>query len=88
MTREQLTAGESILEDLFEAQELEDREVHRRMEPQPTFVWAEGAIELYSVSAVHLDLSFIILPRDSKLNDALWDRCHLESLPILRVFLE
>lgn len=88
LTREQLTAGEGILKDLLKAQKLEDGQVHRRMESQPAFIGPKGAIELYSVSAVYLDFSFVVLPRDSELNDALWDCRDLESLLILRMLLK
>ena len=42
------------------------------MKTQPAFVRAEGAIHLHAKAAVHLDLSFVVDPRDAKLNHSLW----------------
>src|SRR6516164_2488305 len=41
------------------------------MKTQPAFIWAEGAIHLHAKPAVHLDLSFVVDPRDAKLNHSL-----------------
>src|SRR5204863_4801248 len=42
------------------------------MKTQPPFVRPEGAIHLHAKAAVHLDLSFVVDPRDAKLNHSLW----------------
>jgi hypothetical protein len=57
---------------LFERKELDDARADRRMKTQPAFVRAEGAIHLHAKAAVHLDLSFVVDPRDAKLNHSLW----------------
>src|SRR3712207_7561815 len=44
-------AGQGVLEDLLEAQELDDSEVHRRMEPQPALVRPERRVELDAETA-------------------------------------
>src|SRR5690606_10840852 len=54
--------GEGVLEDLLEAQELDDAEVHRRVEPQATLVGAEGAVELDPEAPVDVDLALVVLP--------------------------
>ena len=56
-------AGQGVLEDLLEAEELDDAEVDRRVEPQPALVRAERAVELDAEAAVDLDLAAVVLPR-------------------------
>ncbi len=41
------------------------------MKTQPTFVGTEGAIHLHAKPAVHLDLSFVVDPRNTELNHSL-----------------
>lgn len=50
-------AGQGILEDLFETEELEDGKVHRGVEPEATLVWAKSGVKLDTVSTVDLDLN-------------------------------
>jgi hypothetical protein len=83
-----LTSGESILVDLLETQELQDREVHRRVKAKSALVGAEAGVELHSVTPVDLHLTFVIFPEDPKLDDSLWDGCHLEGFAVLRVLVE
>lgn len=83
-----LTSGKSILEDLLETQELQDGEVHGRVESQTTLVRPKGRVELHSVSSVDLALALVIFPYYSELNDTLWDGGHLECLLVLGVLLE
>lgn len=49
-------AGQGILEDLLEAEELQDGQVNGRVETQTTLVGAEGGVELDTETAVDLDL--------------------------------
>src|SRR5690606_35052072 len=58
--------GESVLEDLLEAQELNDPEVDRRVEAQPSFVRAQRAVELHPEAPVDVDLARVVLPRDAE----------------------
>ena len=83
-----LTSCESILEDLLKAQELQDAEVHGRMEAQATLVRAESRVVLHAETAVDLDLALVILPCDSELDDPLRDSCDLEGLFVLWLFLK
>jgi hypothetical protein len=68
-----LTASESILEDLFEAQEFENRKIDSRVESEAALVGTKCGVELDTISTVYLDLSLIILPCDTELDNALWD---------------
>lgn len=68
-----LTSSQSILEDLLEAQEFEDAQVDSWVKTEATLVWAQGRVELNTISAVELELSLIIFPDDTELDDALGD---------------
>src|SRR5699024_668952 len=59
-------AGQGILEDLLEAEELHDPQVHARVEPQPTLVRTEHGVELHAEPTVHLDLAGVIDPGDAE----------------------
>ena len=56
-------AGEAVLEDLLEAEELDDAEVHRGMEAQAALVGADGAVELHAVAAVDVHVALRRPPR-------------------------
>ncbi len=81
--------GECILEDLLEAEELDDPEVDRRVEAEAALVRAERAVELHSEATVDVDLACVVLPRDSeddltlRFTDAL-DDLAIEILRVLR----
>ena len=85
--------GEGILEGLFEAEKLQDAQVHRRVEAQSALVRADGAIELYAVTDVHLYLALVVNPghaegRDAfRLHDALYDLCLFElGMLVVHIF--
>jgi hypothetical protein len=69
--------GQAVLEDLLEAQELDDAEVHRRMQAQAALVGPEAAVELHAVAAVHVHVALVVHPghaehdRTLRLDDAL-----------------
>ena len=63
--------GEAVLEDLLEAEELDDAEVHGRVQAQAALVGADGAVELHAEAAVHLDLAVVVDPRHAEHDDAL-----------------
>lgn len=84
----ELTAGESVLEDLLESQKLEDGKVDGWVEAESSLVWAEGAVELNSVTVVDLWLKVVVLPDNAELDDALWDGDDLKSSLVLWVLLE
>jgi hypothetical protein len=83
-----LTSSQGILEDLLEAQELQDTEIDSRMESQSSLVWAQGRVKLYTVSAVDLDLVFVIFPDDTELDDAFGNGDDLEGGLVLWLLLE
>jgi hypothetical protein len=56
LTTAHVEASQGILEDLLEAEELENGQVHRRVEPESTLVGAKGGVELDAESTVNLDL--------------------------------
>ena len=56
-------AGQGVLEDLLEAEELDDAEVDRGVEAQAALVGPERGVELDAEAAVDLDLALVVLPR-------------------------
>ena len=55
-------AGQRILEDLFEPQELDDAEVHRRMKAQAALVGPQRAVEVDAKAAIDLHRPLVVLP--------------------------
>ena len=55
-------AGQAVLQDLLEAQELQNGQVDSGMEPQAALVRADGGAELDTVAPVDVDLSLIVDP--------------------------
>ena len=54
--------GQRVLEDLLEAEEFDDPQIHRRVEPHAALVGTERAVELDPKGAVDLDLAAVVLP--------------------------
>ena len=63
--------GEGVLEDLLEAQELEDGEVHAGVQAQAALVGPDRGVELDAVAAVYLHLAGIVNPGHAEDHDAL-----------------
>ena len=63
-------AGQGVLENLLETEELDDGLVDRRVEAQAALVRADRRIELDAVAAVHLDVALVIRPCDAELHQA------------------
>src|SRR5439155_9962611 len=57
-----------VLKNLFERQEFDDAGTDGWMKTQSPFVRAKRAIPLHAKATVHLDLSFVVDPRNAKLN--------------------
>lgn len=55
-------SGEGVLEDLLEAEELHDAQVHRWVEAQAALVGAECAVELHPESSVDVHCAAVVLP--------------------------
>ena len=62
---------EAVLEGLLEGEEFQDREVHRRVEPNTSFIGTDSAVHLYAVAAVDLDLALVVEPGHAEDDDAL-----------------
>ncbi|KAF1054307.1 MAG: hypothetical protein GAK43_00973 [Stenotrophomonas maltophilia] len=58
--------GQRVLEDLFEGEELEHAQVHRRVETQAALVRADGAAHLYPETTVDLHPAGIVDPRHTE----------------------
>lgn len=83
-----LTASQSILEDLLEAQEFEDGQIHRGVKAKTSLVGTQSRVELHTISSIDLYLSLVILPNHSKLNDSFGDGSDLEGGLVFRVLFE
>src|SRR5690606_14163268 len=59
-------AREGVLEDLLEAEELHDPEVHRGVEAQAALERAESGVELDAKAPVDLDATGVVDPRDAE----------------------
>ena len=46
-----------ILESLLKRQEFKNRQIHRRMKPDPAFVGTDGRTVLYPITAIDLDFT-------------------------------
>ena len=88
LTSTHVKSGESILEDLLKAKELENGQVDRRVQTQTALVRTQGRVELDAETAVDLDLALVVLPDDAELDDALGDRHDPQRRPVLGVLLE
>ena len=84
----ELTAGESILEDLLKTQELENAQVDSWVKAETTLVRTESRVVLDTEATVDLNLTLVVLPDDTELDDALRDCGNLEGTLVLRVLLE
>ena len=77
--------GQGVLERLFKSEELQDGEVHGRVEAQTALVRADGAVELYAVAEVHLHLAFVVNPGHPERDDTLWFDDTLYDLGFLKL---
>ena len=58
------------------------------MEPQPALVRSERRVELDAEPAVHMALTFVVLPDDAELDYALRDCSYVEGFAVVWVLLE
>ena len=63
--------GETVFENLLQAQELQHAERNRGVEAKAALVGANGGVELNAIAAIDLDLPRIIDPRHAEHDDAL-----------------
>ena len=83
-------AGQAVLEDLLEAQELQGAEGDVGVEAEAALVGADGAVELDAVAAVDADLALVVHPGHAEDDGALGLDDPLEDgvLLVLRLLLE
>src|SRR5690554_1173737 len=73
-------AGQGVLEDLLEAQELDDAQVDGRVETHAALVGPQGAVEFNTESTVDVDLAAVVLPGYTEDDLALWFADALDDL--------
>lgn len=83
-----LTASQGVLEDLLETKELENRQVDAGVESKATLVGAKGRVELDAITAVDLEVTLVVVPDDTELNDTLRNGGHSKGSTILGVLVE
>ena len=59
-------AGQCVLEDLLEPEELDDAEVHRGVKADAALIGAERRVELNSEAAVDFDLAIVVHPGNAE----------------------
>ena len=64
-------AGQGILENLLEREELEDGSVHAGVESESTLVGANGTVELNTEATVDVDFTCIVGPGHTEMDEAL-----------------
>ena len=64
-------AGEAVFQNLLKAEELQNGQVHRGVEPQAALVGADGGVELHPEAPVHLYLAGIVRPGHAEHNGTL-----------------
>ena len=83
-----LTSSEGILEDLLEAQKLEDRQIHRRVESKTSLIGTQSRVKLHTVSPVDLHFSLVVLPDYSELDYAFGNGSDPQGGLVFGVLLE
>ena len=63
--------GQAVLEDLLEAQELQNACIYGRVQSQTTLVRTDCRVELYTVATVYLYVAVVVNPGYTELNHAL-----------------
>ncbi len=63
--------GERVLEDLLEAEELQNVKVDARVEAEPSLIGPDGAAELHPESAIDMNVPLVVLPGDPENDDPL-----------------
>ena len=64
-------AGEGVLEDLLEAEELEGGELNLRVEAEASLIGADRGVELAAIAAVHMVLALVVDPGHTEHDRAL-----------------
>jgi hypothetical protein len=83
-----LTASQGILEDLLETKELENRQVDAGVESETALVRTKGRVELDAVTTVDLEVTLVVFPDDTELDNTLRDGGNSKSSAVLGVLLE
>jgi len=76
--------GQAVLEHLLEAEEFQDRQIHRRVEAKSPLVRSDRAVELDAVTGVDLDFSLVVDPRNLK-HDRAFRNDHTFEHPVFLV---
>ena len=72
-----------VLEGLFEGKELQNRKIHRPVETQSAFIWADNIVVLDTVAHVGLHVAFVVYPCDTELNESVGNAKTLDKIALL-----
>ena len=81
-------SSQRVLEDLFESQKLNDRQIDSGMETETSLVWTNSRIVLDTEGTIDLNLALVINPRNTELNGTFWFSQTDHDIHIFRVLLE
>jgi hypothetical protein len=57
-------SGQAVLENLLEGQELQDSKIDTRVKTESAFIWTDGAVHLDAETAIDMDFTFVVHPRN------------------------
>ena len=82
--------SERIFKGLLEAEEFQNRQVHRGVEAHPALKRPNGGVKLHAPRAVDLHLIAVVHPRHAELDDALrlYQTFKQRHLTVTRIFLK
>jgi len=78
-------SSKRVLESLLESKELQDTQVNRLVEAKTSLVRADYVVVLNAVTHVSLNITLIIYPRNTELDDAVWDAEALDEVCLLEL---
>jgi hypothetical protein len=80
-------ASQGILEDLLETKELEDRQVDTGVESKTALVGTKSRVELDTETSVDLEVTLVVAPNNTELNDTLRNGGNSKGSAVLGVLV-
>ena len=63
--------SERVFENLLKAEELQNRQVHRRVKAESALIGSDGTVEFHAVAAVYVHVAGVVGPRNTEHDGAL-----------------
>ena len=64
-------SSERVFENLLKAEELQNRQVHRRVKAESALIGSDGTVEFHAVAAVYVHVAGVVGPRNTEHDGAL-----------------